>query len=371
MSRVVLVRCTTYDQPEVEAAIARLMTLADPDGSRIAPGRHILVKPNLLFDSPPDRAVTTHPIVVRALLRFLKQEKAIPVVADSPAGALRTERVWKTTGIRDVCESEHVPLLNLEEAGAVPFEFEGIPYAIARPVLEADLVLNVPKVKTHVLTVLTAGVKNLYGVIPGFQKALLHRHFSTPRAMGRFLAHLARQIAPALTVADAIVGMDGDGPSGGHPCPLGFLAAASDVFALDLALCHLLAIPTHQVPYLPLSGPNGHPRLDWVGDCIPQKTLSFTLPATWRSRLIPPALARLLSPLLWIRPTFDASRCIRCGRCSAGCPVRALIPQKASPPRLLARRCIGCCCCHELCPVEAIHMTESPLMRLISRGRLT
>ncbi len=368
MKRVIVLQCLSYDQAEM--SVQRLMEQVEQDGLRFHAGQRVLLKPNLLSDSLPEQAVTTHPILIQTLLRFLKARGTCPAVADSPAGALRIEQVWERTGIRAVCEAEQVPLLNLEQAGSVVFHFEKVAFAVARPVLEADLLLNVPKVKTHVLTVLTAGVKNLYGTLPGFQKALLHRHFPTPWDIGRFLAHLAGLIRPGLTLADAVIGMEGDGPSGGHPRRLGFVAASRDVFALDMALCRLLNIPPQQVPFLPHASNPSLSELEIVGD-PPPAPMQIALPKTWRSRIIPRPVVRLLKPFLWIHPLLDPTRCIRCGRCAKGCPAQALSPQQSVPPKLIPPRCIGCCCCHELCPVKAIRMIESPLMKALSRGRLT
>jgi uncharacterized protein (DUF362 family)/NAD-dependent dihydropyrimidine dehydrogenase PreA subunit len=333
----------------------------------VRPGQTVLVKPNLLTDRRPDDAVTTHPELVRALVRCIREAGASPVVADSPAGATRLETVWETTGLARVCAEENVPLENLEKGGATRFEIDGCTFHIAQRVLDADALINVPKVKTHVLTTLTAGVKNLYGAVPGYQKALLHKTHPRPDEFAALIRAIHKVVRPVLNVADGVVGMEGDGPSGGRPVSLGVLAASPDACALDLALCRLLRIDPRSVPYL--RGSEGHEPV-LVGDPLPMlQPATFALPATTPLRFVPRWVIRRLEPFLWIRPDFRTT-CTRCGRCSQACPASALQVQPGERPVLDPSRCIGCCCCHEVCPAQAITMTQSLLLNLMRGGQL-
>ncbi len=362
--------CRSY--ADSAAAVRRALDALGGPARFFKPGCRVLIKPNLLTDAEPARAVTTHPEIVRALIRLAREAGASPCVADSPAGALRVSEVWEKTGFRALCEQEHTPLLNLEKTDSVAFLCDGVRFTIAKPVLEADLVVNAPKVKTHSLTLFTGAIKNLYGTIPGFQKANLHTAFPTPQDMGRLLATIADTIRPGLSVADGVVGMDGNGPSAGHPIPLGFVAASPDPVALDAALCGCLGIPLNRVSGFRHVERARHQDIALLGEPPAPGALRVRLPNTWKYRLIiPRPLARALKRLIWIRPTLDPARCTRCGRCAAACPAKALEYPGKQIPRLIGPRCIGCCCCHELCPVNAIRMTESPLMRLVTKGNLT
>lgn len=365
--KVSLTHCSDYESASVEAAMDRALALLGGWDSFVKPGQSVMLKPNLLTDRDPSAAVTTHPAVARAAIRALKRIGAKPWVADSPNSVTKLEKVWQKTGFQALCEEEHVPLVNLEKAGAVHVESGGFSFTIAKPVLEADVIVNLPKVKTHVLTILTAGVKNMYGTVPGFYKTNLHKTYPRPREFGKLVLEICRKTRPTLTVADAVIGMEGDGPSGGQPVRLGFLAASADPVALDLALCRILGIRPATVPYLRSCS---EPDPDIVGD-DPGTALErpIKVPSIFRGQMIPGPLVKLIGRALWIRPSFS-NACVRCGQCVAACPVEALALPKGAPlPVLTPKRCIGCCCCHEICPQRAVTMRPSPLLNLFRRGR--
>lgn len=369
-TRVSLLQCPSYGSGVQPCLQSLLQPLGGMDAF-VKPGQTVLVKPNLLTDRTPDQAVTTHPDVLQAVLRLIKQAGARPRVADSPANVAKVERVWERSGLGAVCEQEGVPLLSLEKQGSASCTVDGMRFAVARAVLEADVIVNLPKVKTHVLTMLTAAVKNMYGTVPGFAKTTLHRNYPTARRFGNLLAAVYSKVPPALSIADAIVGMEGDGPSGGRPIELGFLAASADSVAMDLTLCDILGIEPRTVPYFAWLrkheiGPADTASIQTVGaspDVL--RPEHFRAPGTLRSRLIPGWLVTALKPLVWIRPSFNA-QCVRCGLCTRACPMQAItVPVDGDLPVLNPSRCIGCCCCHEVCPHQAIDMTRSPLIRLL------
>ncbi len=364
---VSLVRCASYGSPLRPALDAVLGPLGGLSAF-VHPGQTVLLKPNLLTDRTPEQAVTTHPEVVRHLIRAVRELGATPIVGDSPASAVKVATVLEKTGMRAVCDEERATLVSLEQAGSDIVESGPYRFTIARAVREADVVVNLPKVKTHVLTTLTAAVKNMYGVVPGYQKAHLHCKHPSPADFGGLITAIIRSVPPVLNIADGIVGMEGDGPSAGRPIALGFLAASSDAFALDRTLCAILGIPPRSVPYL---RGLAHTPLPAVVGCLIDtiRPASFALPSTLRSRLTPAWLVKRLRPFLWFRPTIGPA-CVFCGQCVRACPAQALTQVVGRPPELLTQRCIGCCCCHEVCPVSAIRMTQSRLFNLIRRGAM-
>jgi uncharacterized protein (DUF362 family)/NAD-dependent dihydropyrimidine dehydrogenase PreA subunit len=372
---VALTRCHDYSPEAVQMAVDRVLDDIGGMGSIVSPGKSVLLKPNMLTDREPECAVTTHPEIVRALIRTVRKHGGRPVVADSPANVTKIERVWERTGFRSLCEQENVPLINLEKSGSTVVSVGSVSFTVAQPVLDADVLISIPKVKTHMLTIFTGAVKNLYGTIPGFQKTTLHKLYPKPADFGKLLAVIYERLKPHLAVADAIVGMDGEGPSGGNPVKLGLVAASRDSVALDAVFCHLLQINIRAVPYFrPLAkaalGETDWTRINVVGARMDEGSpVKFRVPSSLPGRLIAGPLLQLFQPLLWIRPYF-VDRCVSCGRCVKACPVNALRIENKSRPILDAGKCIGCCCCHEVCPEQAVEMRLSPFLSFIRRGRL-
>ena len=176
------------------------------------------------------------------------------------------------------------------------------------------------------LTKLTAAVKNLYGAVPGYGKTTLHRLYPKPNDFGRLVQAIWRVMPPTVSLADAVVGMEGQGPANGRPVRLGFLAASSDPFALDIALCNILHIKPTSVPYL--KGMVDLHKPEMAGDQVDVK--SFEVPVgSHLLDFVPAGLMRVAARVLWVRPRIDAARCISCGRCLAACPVHALARPEA------------------------------------------
>ena len=364
---VAFAKCADYSRdlrPAVEQILAHLGGIK----AFVKPGQSVLVKPNMLTDATPDQGKTTHPAVVRPILRILKDLGAKPFVADSPASVLKLHRVWERTGFRELCEEEGVPLLSLEEGGAQSFAAGKFSFSIARRVIDADVIISVPKVKTHGLTGFTGGVKNMYGCIPGLQKTSMHRRYFKPAQFGKLVSLVYEQARPTLTIIDGIVGMEGNGPAAGDLVPLGFLAGSTDAAALDASLCDILGIPARAVPYFDAIRKTGlgETRIDQINlvgaaraDIVPA---TFRPPNTLPARLVPAWLVGLLGPVLWCRPSFSDA-CVGCGLCVDACPVDALSLEPKAKPVLDADKCVDCCCCLEVCPENAIDMKLGALLR--------
>lgn len=371
-----LVNCPDY--ASVPEALSRLMDGLGGMNRFIKAGQSVLIKPNLLSEHVPEDAVTTHPEVVRTLIRLVKATGASPWVADSPAMIAELRRVWERTGIEAVCREENVPLVNLEKAGSKSFEEQGIQFTLAAPVLEADAIITVPKVKTHVLTGLTGAMKNLYGTVPGLQKAAFHKTYPYPDDFARLLVAIFRRVKPALAVADGVLGMEGNGPSAGIPVRLGFLAASADALALDVVLCRTLGLEPRNIVHLEAARQAGLGLQDWSrielgGDPVIQalQPRAYRLPSTVPIQYVPRWLVKLVEPYIWHRPRF-LSHCIYCGKCVKACPAKALAQPPGQRPVLTPAKCIACCCCHEMCPVHAIEMQPSPFFsfaRKFTAGR--
>ena len=357
-SIVAVVRCADYSDG-LGTAIERAFSLAawSPELAR----KRVLLKPNLLTDRRPEQAVTTHPEVVRQAIRWFRRRGAEVTVGDSPASTANLKNVWRLSGMEAVCAEEQVPLVSFEQAGARPFVLDGFSFSVAQPVLDADLVVNLPKVKSHSLAMLTAAVKNVYGVLPGYSKTVNHRQYPKPAEFGRLVATIWKALPPSVTLADGIVGMEGQGPANGRPVPLGFLAASENPFALDRALCAMLRIDARRVPYL-VDGLGSDYSL--VGDEV--SISAFAVPnGAHLLNLLPQKLVNVFGKLVWVRPAFSEAVCIGCGKCEQACPVHAVaLSPETRKPVLKRDVCISCSCCHEVCPADAIRMTQSWILKM-------
>ncbi len=368
--------CTSYEKEVVEQSINELFSKIMADEPLIKEGMKVLIKPNLLTDKPPEKATTTHPEIVRAIIKYVKKHKALPIVGDSPAGALNLKNVWEATGIKAVCDEEGAELVSFEQYEAKSFSLGKIPFSISRYLLEANLIINVPKLKTHMLTTLTNAVKNLYGTMPGYQKTVHHKELFTPEEIGELIAELYAIIRPQINICDAVLAMEGEGPSGGEVRALNFLAASTDAAQMDIAIAHLLGIPFESIPYLvsirkrQITETNIE-KIVIAGDALEKmKGIKLKLPETALVRKIPLWLVKILKRFLWLRPKFSL-RCVLCQRCIKACPMKALSTANGKKTPLLKKQlCIGCCCCHEVCPERAITMQLSPLLWIIRRGKL-
>ncbi|BAY45312.1 hypothetical protein SAMD00079811_29150 [Scytonema sp. HK-05] len=258
---VSLIRATSYEQ---EALRESLETLLEPLGGMAAfvkPGNRVLLKPNLLTGARPGKECTTRPELVYAIAQMVMQAGGKPFLGDSPAFG-SAKGVAVANGYLPILEELNLPII----------EFHGQRYEtvnegfnhllLCKEAMEADMVINLPKVKSHAQLVLTLGVKNLFGCVPGKMKAWWHMEAGKDaNRFGEMLVETARAIDPDLTITDGIIGHEGNGPSGGEPRPLGVLAASSDVFALDRAMVEILNVPPEQVPTVAASM-----RLGLVGE---------------------------------------------------------------------------------------------------------
>jgi len=364
-NEVAFIACVNYG-PALSEAVDRIFSLTGWLSQPTLAGKRVLLKPNLLTDRTPEQAVTTHPELVRQVIRRFKAAGAIVSVGDSPASTANLRNVWQTTGMAAVCAEEEVPLISLEQAGVQPFEIDGFSFSVAKPILEAELIVNLPKVKSHSLTMLTAAVKNMYGAVPGYSKTTLHRLYPKPDVFGRLIQAIWQVIPPTWTIADAVVGMEGQGPANGRPIKLGFLAASDNPFALDRALCDVLHIDVRRVPYLsPLEARGERIAYARAGDCV--LVSSFEIPSgAHLLQFLPNWLVKCAGRVVWVRPAFSTETCIGCGKCVHACPVQAAaLDERTRKPVLDPRRCISCGCCHEVCPTGAIRMTQSQVLRLL------
>lgn len=366
-----------YDQQTVDAAVERLF--CQLPAAQALGGKRVLLKPNLLAKHTPERAVTTHPAMVRAVIRAVRRRGAASItVADSPGGVYNPgilRSIYKVSGLTDVCREEGAALYTDCKSREVPAKGQMVKqFTLLEPVLDCDVIINLPKLKTHMMTGLSAATKNLFGCIPGLQKAEWHMRFPDKERFGGMLVDLLCTVKPGFAILDGILAQEGDGPAGGTPRMVGIVAAAEDHLQMDLALCRMLGIRPKDVPYLNAAISRGLCPEQFDPACakgegeLCRPISGYRLPSSWGSvdfadkapravRWAVPAVERLLAP----RPVINKSRCIGCGKCAEICPQHTITVQGKA--HIHAARCIRCFCCHEMCPVKAIDTRRSFLLK--------
>jgi uncharacterized protein (DUF362 family)/NAD-dependent dihydropyrimidine dehydrogenase PreA subunit len=375
-TKVSLVRCASYTTAEVAAAVERAVDTIGGIRSLVRPGERILLKPNLLSAKEPERAITTHPEIVRAVVRLVRKAGAVPVIGDSPGGAIKgVDRVWEKTGMKKVAQEENVELVNFETAGSVEkaIDHPGLKSVhLSRVPLEVDGIINLPKIKTHALMTFTCGIKNFYGCVPGLRKAEYHKLVPHPDDFGLLLTEIYLLVKDKVrfTLADGIIGMEGNGPSSGDLRRMDMIAASTDAVAMDTLLTSLLGFKPQRIEYLSSSraGENDLSNIEAAGDPASAFALSgFRFPSNWYIKLLPRFLMKMVGALVWMKPEIMPEFCENCLLCVNSCPVKAIRQVEKGKPVVDPKNCINCLCCHELCPYNAIGLKASFLARHLIR----
>jgi len=351
MTQVSVAACTAYEPDTVRQAVRTVLAPLGGIGRFVRPGMQVLLKPNLLTAADLERAITTHPTVVQAVAELVQEAGGAVLIGDSPGGPVKDPPpVWRTAGMTEVAERTSARLALFD--GVEWKRLNGNDYYIARPVLEADLVINLPKLKTHILTLYTGAVKNLYGTIPGRRKREIHYRAPGVQDFGHILVDVLELVRPGLTIMDGVFGQERHGPGmGGTPRWYGCLAGSTDPVALDAVIARALGYRPGEVLHLAQAEGRGLgvARLDQIEVKGERQALNFgpvDLPkARWYLRA-PSWVSAPLRQAIRVRPQLAPSECIGCGRCVEVCPQEIITP--GHPPNFDLDNCIGCFCCAEI-----------------------
>ena len=361
---------------DVKAAVFKSLELIDAK-KLMKEGMTILLKPNLLQPAPPERAITTHPTIVQAVLQWVKQFNPKKIyVCDSSGGfnfgESNTERAMKESGLKAVCEQEGeivecIPFEKTERRVYKvenPFEFDEFPSSVL--LHDADLIINLPKIKTHGQTTLTCCIKNMFGTVLRTNKARIHAKYPSLTRFTSALADIYSVSNPQLTVVDGYYCQEGNGPSAGKVLKLDLVIAGFDGVAIDSTVCKIIGINSRNVKYLAFAekkglGTTDQGKMEIRGENIEKVKRTFKIPTTikpvsaWLPRRFADYLARRAFKATI---TFDKQRCRLCATCWNNCPVKAIEPpkemKKGNIPTWDRKKCITCFCCAELCPYHAV-----------------
>jgi uncharacterized protein (DUF362 family)/NAD-dependent dihydropyrimidine dehydrogenase PreA subunit len=363
---VALVKCASYDESEVEASVSKALNLVGGIDKYVKKGDRVLLKINLLSASAPEKAITTHPSVVKAMVKQVQSAGGIPVIGDSPGGPFNRkmlETAYQKSGMKAVAD-ETGALLNYNTGSKKVSNPQGRlvkKLDILKLLDEVDVVITMPKLKTHTFTKFTGATKILFGLVPGLTKPAYHLKFSDIDLFSDMLLDILVYVKPSLSVMDGVVGIEGDGPGAqGEAKKVRVILASNDSVALDVVATTIIGMKPKDVPILRRAVERGMTSgdvsdIEVAGEKIDDVKVSYRHPSgsegLMNTVISNKIIRRLLLKAVIPYPVANEN-CIRCGICKQNCPAGAItITDKA---RMNLSKCIRCYCCHELCPHKAV-----------------
>ncbi len=365
MSTVVIQECKSYELEPMIAKINAGIELLGGWDRFVKPGMKVLLKVNLLGPKPSDSAAITNSEFVRAVIRILVQKQCTVWVGDSSGGAIPgravTGKSFTVSGLEKVALEEGAEIKNFDREGVVEAKSRDSSQEalfLAKPMFEADVVINLPKFKTHMVAAYTGAIKNLYGCIPGLKKAEYHKSSPTSARFGEVLADINQVLKVDLHIVDGITAMEGQGPTAGNSYPAHKLLMGTDALALDTVACKMINLAIEEIPFYKASierklGEYKLERIHVKGDYTAPPVLPGFKTAFKITRGRALNLMSVFINFMKARPNIDLRICKRCNVCVDSCPVKAI--EKESK-RINYKKCIECMCCHELCMYKAVEL---------------
>jgi uncharacterized protein (DUF362 family)/Pyruvate/2-oxoacid:ferredoxin oxidoreductase delta subunit len=367
-SQVSIIHCKDYSHSK--SAISRSLELIGRLESIVSSGDRVLLKVNLLAPRPPEDAVTTHPAVVAVVIDIVKEAGGIPIVGDS-AGMIHpgaTAEALEISGIQAIAAEKGAEIANFDTTGFEKVDVKNgkklSSIYMAKPVLEADVVISLPKLKTHELTLFTGAVKNMFGTVPSKIRKDAHT-LGTNELFSQAVVDIYSVRPPDLAIMDGVVGMEGHGPSRGEPVDVGVIMAARNCVALDMVASKIMGFGPDEILTSKEAakrgfGPSSLEDITLLGDSIEEVLMDCKRPGRGLSSL-PNPIGKLMLKLHSMRPEIDNDKCQKCGACIKNCPTDAI--QLPYPIEINKELCILCFTCFELCPHNSIFIQRSWLAR--------
>lgn len=382
---VSLTRCANYERKNVLRAVEESITnLGGLDIIFKKDNPRIFLKVNLLRAAKPEEAVTTHPEVVYALAKILKENGASVVIGDSPGTGTpykekSLRKVYRKCGLIDAAEDAGVELNYDTRVETVSYREGRLikQFNAIKPALDADVLISLAKGKTHSFTYVTGAVKNLFGMVPGFEKAGYHFKLQSIDRFSKMLVDICECVKPELSFIDAIVCMEGDGPSAGNPTEAGALIASWNPHAADAVFCDVIGIDGRSIPTIKEAMSRNLLELENMevigANIADMRVNDFKMPVTFGigdgllgEGALQPVLRPLFKDAFTVKPTILKEACIGCGICVKSCPVSAIV-LKNKVAVIDSDKCIRCYCCHEMCPHHSIELSGTALYKIMSK----
>jgi uncharacterized protein (DUF362 family)/Pyruvate/2-oxoacid:ferredoxin oxidoreductase delta subunit len=374
-TQVAITRCSSY---EAEAVYAALCIAADAAPGLDVSGKTVLLKPNIVFDSPPEKAITTHPVFLEAAIRLIRERGAARILVGDSPGLQTPNFTAKLSGLGEVTKRMGAEWVDFtREKADIPCpEGKALKqFSLTAAVKEADCVISLPKLKTHQLMYYTGAMKNLFGLIPSVAKSPMHVRFPSRESFAAMIVDLNAAVKPRYTLMDAITGMEGPGPGSGDPRHIGLVLASANLPAMDIAASEIVGYPPLEIPVnrealsrgIWLKSPSEieYPLLRPADLRIPDfKKIPLKKSGSQLTEFLMPKSFRKFRERLTPRPEIDRFICRLCGDCTRICGSKAMRIAGEGPAkqvRIDYNTCIRCYCCHEICPVTAIEIRKVSL----------
>jgi uncharacterized protein (DUF362 family)/Pyruvate/2-oxoacid:ferredoxin oxidoreductase delta subunit len=381
-NRVAIARCAAYEAEPLYRALAESVAAAGALEAAVA-GKTVLLKPNIVSDSPPEKAIVTHPVFLEAAIRLVREMGARRILVGDSPGLQGVNFTAKLSGLGEVTRrngAEWVDFTRRKVEVPCPRGRTVTQFTLTGAVEEADVIISLPKLKTHQLMYFTGAMKNLFGLIPSVQKSPYHVRFPGRDSFASMIVDLNTAVRVRYALMDAVVGMEGPGPGSGYPRSIGVVLASPNLLALDAAACEIVGYPPREIPV----SRNALARGLWLADFadIEYPLLAPRDVAVPNFEKIPlkksgGQLAELIVPGLRKareraapRPVVDQKTCVRCGDCTRICASKAITLQGEGKEKRIDvdyKACIRCYCCHEICPAKAISIEKAGRNRAVVR----
>lgn len=353
----VIIRKSEYSWPSLRQTVFEIMdSLA---GRQIQKNSRVVIKPNLLAPATPDLAIVTHPLIVKAVAEYVLDRGASPQISDSSAvGSF--DKVLKESGVREALSGLNVVFKEFRESSTVDVGEPFKKIEIASDALNADILINLPKLKTHMQMELTLGIKNLFGCIVGMKKPEWHFRTGVNRELfAQLLVKIYKAVNPSITLIDGILAMQGQGPGKrGEPRHLGVLLGSNNAAALDMTVCRMLGVPHETILTNKFAMEQGLSPDEIKVDGELPLIADFKLPEITPLVFGPRTFHGVLRRHLVQRPECDDTLCKLCGECWKYCPAMA-ITRTGKNISFDYDKCIRCYCCIEVCPHGALSARET------------